>query len=850
MTKINVTSDIDFISIGANCLGDCLVWGKNNLAAYGAQNFVAIVDPIKSKVLNTLPAHKDRVNHVIWLPNVLEEYKNRYLSNEIELMSCSSDKTIISWIKDNNTFKVNQILTGHTDSVTNISTLDFPDGSMLLCSTSADNTVKIWKRLPITKENVEKNEIPKWEIIQSLDFNPRCMECCNFTFIPDTYIPILALGGLEPKIHIYIQNTDVSDKIQFKKLMALQGHQDWIKCLSFCTTDDGDVVLASSSQDFKIRLWKLSKFTAQQQQQLNADPSDRLLNSLSTQVGGVTSLSSKGYLFNCNNIKYIFILESVLSGHEDWVYSIHWKPTVSGADGKKHQEMVIISASMDKTAMIWKPDTNTGIWIDEYRVGDMGGNILGLYGALLSPDGQYIFAHGYNGAFHLWKFEGGMWHPQITISGHFGPVQDLSWSPDNSYFISCSTDRTIRLFSEWKKDGKSIESWNEIARPQIHGYDLECFTFVYKKTHVIVSGAEEKIMRVFVGSQNFVDTLANISKVAPVNDGTQRPLAANQPSLGLSNKPYFSDQDGNLVASQEEGDETKALMSGGGGGGDEGGDGGYFDGDEVPFNPEVLGEPPVEEHLLQSSLWPEVQKLYGHGNEMVAVACSYDGAYVASACRSSSADQATVRIWNTSNWKEVANLKGHTLTVVNISFSHDSQYLLGVSRDRMWTLWQRTENPAEPFVKVIAAPKAHGRIIWSGSWSHDDKYFATGARDKVVKVWCLQNIREKSALASTLPTFGSGVTCVEFAPKSFSNDNSYLLAVGEEDGKISIWKGDNVKDSTNIEWVQIHTILTHISHSSDVRRIRWRNSSTNNYQLVTCSTDNSVRVFNLNLNIE
>ena len=36
-------------------------------------------------------------------------------------------------------------------------------------------------------------------------------------------------------------------------------------------------------------------------------------------------------------------------------------------------------------------------------MGEVGGNTLGLYGCACSPDGDTVLAHGYQGAFHLWK---------------------------------------------------------------------------------------------------------------------------------------------------------------------------------------------------------------------------------------------------------------------------------------------------------------------------------------------------------------------------------------------------------------------------------------------------------------
>ena len=71
-------------------------------------------------------------------------------------------------------------------------------------------------------------------------------------------------------------------------------------------------------------------------------------------------------------------------------------------NGKIHQPLCLLSASMDKTMILWVPDEASGLWLDAMRVGEVGGNTLGFYGGVFSPDGNSILAHGFQGAFHLW----------------------------------------------------------------------------------------------------------------------------------------------------------------------------------------------------------------------------------------------------------------------------------------------------------------------------------------------------------------------------------------------------------------------------------------------------------------
>ena len=70
-------------------------------------------------------------------------------------------------------------------------------------------------------------------------------------------------------------------------------------------------------------------------------------------------------------------------------------------------------------------------------------------------------------------------------------------------------DQTTRMFAEWIRDGK--KSWHEMARPQIHGYDLNAVSAL--NDWKFVSGADEKVVRVFQTSKSTADLICRLAKL-------------------------------------------------------------------------------------------------------------------------------------------------------------------------------------------------------------------------------------------------------------------------------------------------------------------------------------------------
>lgn len=106
--------------------------------------------------------------------------------------------------------------------------------------------------------------------------------------------------------------------------------------------------------------------------------------------------------------------------------------------------------------------------------------------------------------------------------------------------------QTARVFSSWCDQSSSDdrEAWHEIARPQVHGHDINCVTIIRGKgNHRFVSGADEKVARVFEAPLSFLKTLnhttsqkSSFSDDLPAN---VQILGANMSALGLSQKPIY-----------------------------------------------------------------------------------------------------------------------------------------------------------------------------------------------------------------------------------------------------------------------------------------------------------------------
>uniref|UniRef100_A0A182WBD2 Elongator complex protein 2 n=1 Tax=Anopheles minimus TaxID=112268 RepID=A0A182WBD2_9DIPT len=790
-----------YTSAACNRTPESLDWGQDGLIYFAANNAIAVFDPKyhgSVKIVRTLIGHSARVNTVRVVRNASECHGG------IHLVSGSNDGTCILWNTKEDGAESNParfVLKGHSQGVTVVDAFVDSTNSLIVATGSVDSSIKLWQFANETS----------FECFQTIDLRSGLTFGMKLFSLARSNTTMLAYTTDTDVVNLCVRQAESGSLSNFVQVEQLKGHSDWVRGLDCVRlADSEDYLLASSSQDTFIRLWRISpRASLQKQKDFEEIRNDEDIT-IEERTFTVRAVDGVEYY-------YALSLESVLQGHEGWVYGVHF----TFRDGRLH----LLSSSIDKSLTVWTP-SESGVWMENVRVGEVGGSSLGFYGGKFSPNGKSIIGHGFQGSFHLWHEDDeqqGLWKPGTILGGHFGGVRDLAWDPvGGMYVMTLSDDQTTRIHAPWQSR-KGKETWHEIGRPQVHGYDMQCLTLLSR--YRLASAAEEKIIRIFQAPSNFVQNFRALCSITIDPEGDtvleSNPMGASVPSLGLSNKAVFE-------VEQPEA-ETRHIK------------------DMYPehyFSPITLESPPAEETLMQNTLWPEIQKLYGHGNELYAIASSPDGNLIASGCRATSVEQAQILVWDTTSWRVFQHLTAHQLTVTQLAFSPNGQFLLAVSRDRTFSVFHRTTSTFEMLMRSDKTKGVHTRIIWCCDWSHDSELFATGSRDGKVVAWMAGKDQQQPGSVAAfvqravLELKNESITAIAFARRKLSGDQ-YLVAVGLESGVIKLY-------GLGHQWDLLVNITEALAHHMTVKRLSFRPHKAD-HQLASCGEDGFVRVFAINL---
>ena len=380
---------------------------------------------------------------------------------------------------------------------------------------------------------------------------------------------LLLAGSVDARLHICVADSNGL----FTMVGTLPGHEEWITCIatthlsSTTPTLSSPAVIthlvATGSKDSKIRIWRFKATRTAQAAALNMIASN-IINASTVDDGedgedidptetegdetAVKAIVDDDDLIGAHEARLTFplpsylaqshslekdnklnmewtcsvYLETLLVGHEDWVSSLVWLPTLQSAistdtDATSHEKSVVrlFSTSMDRNMILWSSDNaslhhqstalNTtdkslqsyasGVWFPSCRIGDVGGmlggsvggNLLGFTASCMSADGRAILGIGYGGSFHLYccadnaqlnatesvssqnvtlttsnpltaMHKTQRWLSKPFLTGHFAAVTDLCWSADGSYVITVSSDQSARMWTRINQQKTSFDS--------------------------------------------------------------------------------------------------------------------------------------------------------------------------------------------------------------------------------------------------------------------------------------------------------------------------------------------------------------------------------------------------------
>ena len=688
---------------------------------------------------------------------------------------------------------------------------------------------------------------------------------------------------------------------------------------------DSCCYLASGSQDAKIRLWKWvtteTKVTAKNTS--SEKVTDVIGEFEAEEISDIISKSGEDdeeddddeeviegearleihHAGNTSNYEMTtsVYLEALLIGHEEMVTSVAWHPNPKKVFDR---DLVLFSSSMDRSIFLWCTSSNDdeandgsdGVWTPMARVGSptgilggpVGSSLLGYLHVQIEPEhGRWIMGHAYGGALHFFSAEQYIddermtdvasehtdmtikkqadvkWKAQPCITGHFDEVNDLCWEAlEGEYLITVSNDATCRI---WAPIAPSLETWIEISRPQVHGYSLSAVTSLSTSDHKhhLVTGADEKELRVFDGTKSFLRVLRLVGggqgdrNAIEANDDITRVDRAYMPSLGLSNKDTASEG-----ADEDTGEGSTSSTS-----------------------------LPIERDLGSTSLWPETRKMYGHNSEIARLASTLSSRtclslqfvsphmnqiLVASSTKARDVNTATIRLWDVDENRCLQTLQGgHRSTVTAMSFSPDGTYLASSGKDRRLCIWKRhpLENSSEQndlFFLASAVNSSHKRIVWSVHFCpYNPTILASGSRDGTVKLWKISegsvegnqdtSVKELLKFVPTLHGDSSGmskgkpeaVTSLAFSPSRLFGTSRGILAIGLENGLVQLWSVPITpcSDDNSVEPPSLALAFDpQLCHIGAIKKLAWRPMRDDNegpLVLASCASDNGCRIFSV-----
>ncbi len=469
----------------------------------------------------------------------------------------------------------------------------------------------------------------------------------------------------------YDKNLRVWDVATGECTGIFSGHEDYISCLD--VSFDGRFA-ASGSGDGSIRIWDIQKGIC-----LSVlEGHDKAIASLRFTPDGQKIISAgkdkKIHIWSCQTWKPT----GFLNGHENLVNSV----------AVSHDGKYLVSGAWDNTVRLWDMESQKCLWISSAhsehvrcvaispdgskiasgsddrsaRIWNLQGECLAIlphdsivFSILFSHDGKKIVTGDY-GVLSVWNLE--TFQCEMAVRGHESSIFCLSMSQDNHRVVSCSSDKTIRIWD--------IRSKGYILHLASHSKIINSFNLSENAQRAITASRDNTLMLwdtrtgkriiIFHGHEQHARSAcfsANGSRIVSVADDkivkiwdTQSGQCIQQLSGHEKNvTSVFATEDGQWIAS---GDRAGVIR------------------------------------LWDSVSGKCILQLQGHKEDVRSLYISKNRTKIISG-----GEDRTVRIWDIPQGKCLSVLTGHKEGITGVAISQNEKTAYSTSRDgeiRNWNI--------------------------------------------------------------------------------------------------------------------------------------------------------------------